>query len=139
MEWNQQLAHKNLDITRMPFDPSRTTWEGYSIGRQYAISDAAPHPTMVMFHEWAHILLGHTALTQTDFEEHRGVKEFQAEFTALITVNELGLLDDEATSASKRYIHNWLRSEMPPDIAIRDALVATHTIVQAGRLALDGI
>src|SRR3569833_3367405 len=118
MEWNQQLAHMNLDITRMPFDPSRTTWEGYSIGRQYAISDAAPHPTMVMFHEWAHILLGHTALTQTDFEEHHGEKKFQAEFTALITVNEQKQQKKKTTTTKKQKNQNKQQREKPPDIAI---------------------
>jgi hypothetical protein len=59
-------------------------------------------------------VLGHTAPgieTQTEDALHRGTKEFQAEATAYLTLNELETLSLDTASHSRGYIQGWLRGE----------------------------
>jgi len=101
-----------------------------------AINTIAVNPTKTRFHEVAHILLGHTLPHSFDeYATHRGVKEFGAEATAYLCMNELGKLDDETASHGRGYIRHWLSDEQPPEQSIRHVFRAAEAILRAGRIA----
>lgn len=137
--WDLETAHKNLDIKRVPFVGLDGNMQGYSRDREYAINPVAGNPTKTTFHEIGHIVLGHTTEDEhAEYQQHRGVKEFQVESTAYLTMNELGELDEKTASESRGYISSWLKGERPEDVAIRQVFTATDQILRAGRVALEG-
>ena len=104
-------------------------------GKDIAINPFAVHPNKTLMHELGHVVLGHTTPDMLEqYEQHRGIFEFQAEAMAHLTMNELGQLTDEMATHSRCYIQDWLRGERPPDKAIRDVFTATDKILKAGRL-----
>ena len=134
-EWREDLALKNLDIKRVPFEMMSGNTAGYSFERNIAVSEVAPFPTKTLIHELGHVVLGHTSMEDIeDYRAHRGLKEFQAEATAYLTTNELGVVTDEQASVSRGYVQGWLRGQQrPTDLAIRQVFTATDTILKAGR------
>lgn len=138
--WDLDQARQQLGVREVPFDHLDGNTQGYSVGREYAINPVAVDPAHTTFHELGHIVLGHTALSteaDADYAAHRGVKEFQAEATAYLTLNELERLTPDSASRSRGYIQSWLHGEHPSDQAIRQVFVATDTILKAGRAALE--
>jgi antirestriction protein ArdC len=134
--WDVQRALTTLDIRQVPYELIDGNTQGYSYKRDFAINPVAVNPTHTMFHELGHIVLGHTAPdlnTQTEYALHRGSKEFQAEATAYLTLNELEQLTPADASHSRGYIQGWLRDEQPSDVAIRQVFSATDTVLKAGR------
>lgn len=113
-EWSYAEALAALDITEVPFAHHDGNTQGYSTGRNLAVSPVAAAPMKTAMHEIAHIVLGHTAVDadgapQFDYANHRGVAEFQAEAVALLVCNELAIEGFDA-SASRAYIQHWLGS-----------------------------
>lgn len=87
-----------------------------------------------MFHELAHIVLGHTAPDKAeDYQHHSGIKEFQAEAVAYLCMNDVGALKHMDAAGSRHYIQTWLGEEEPSDSAIREVFKATDAILRAGR------
>ena len=137
--WDADQALKTLDIRQVPYELLDGNTQGYSYNREFAINPVAIDPTHTMFHELGHIVLGHTApdpKMRQEYLLHRGNKEFQAEATAHLALNELELLTPTTAAHSRGYIQGWLRDERPSDMSIRQVLGATDTILKAGRLAL---
>jgi antirestriction protein ArdC len=136
--WELDLALKTLDVRQMSYELIDGNTQGYSYKREFAINPVAAEPTHTMFHELGHIVLGHTApdaKSQQEYAQHRGTKEFQAEATAYLTLNELEVLTPDSAAHSRGYIQGWLRNERPPDVTIRQVFAATDTILKAGRAA----
>lgn len=141
--WDLETAEANLDVSRTEFRSMNGNMQGYSIGREYAINPVAVNPTKTTFHELGHIVLGHTAeIEDLDDEEegaleqvHRGLGEFQAETTAYLAMNEVGLMTEDVATVSRGYIQSWLKGEQPSDSAIRGVFAATDEILRAGRPA----
>lgn len=137
--WELKRALGSLAIEQQPFQLFDGNTQGYSYERTYAINPVAVNPLKTTFHEVGHIVLGHTSVPALEeYQAHRGVKEFQAEATAYLSMNELELLDDETASRSRGYIQTWLGDERPPDTAIRQVFSATDRILKAGRPDLEG-
>jgi hypothetical protein len=82
-------------------------------------------------HEIGHIVLGHT--THYDLDMHRGMREFEAEATAYLFMNEVGLLDEETAAHSRGYVQHWLDGERPDDKSIQRVFRATEAILRSGR------
>src|SRR5690349_15385683 len=59
-EWDIKAAETKLGITEVPFDELNGNVMGYSVGLQYAINPLNPNPRRTRFHEFGHIVLGHT-------------------------------------------------------------------------------
>lgn len=136
--WDLQTAHERLDIKQVPFEHLDGNAQGYSIGREYALNPVAVHPTMTRFHEIGHIVMGHTAgADEGEYTEHRGIYEFQAQTTAYLSINELGIATEEEASHTRGYVQHWLSGERPSDIAIRQVFSATDQILKAGRPAME--
>lgn len=132
--WDLGTALKTLDVKQVPFISLDGNAQGYSFHREYAINPVAVNPAKTTMHELGHIMLGHTTdESLAEYAEHRGVKEFQAEATAYLTMNELEQLSAETASQSRGYIQGWLGNERPTDLAIRQVFTSTDQILRAGR------
>lgn len=138
LEWDVDTALEKLGITKVPFRKNDSHIQGYAHGREIAINPFAVHPSNALFHELGHVVLGHTTPEMLEqYEQHRGIFEFQAQATAHLTMNELGQLDETMAMHSRAYIQDWLKHERPPDIAIRQVFGAVDAILKAGRLAIS--
>lgn len=154
-EWNLDQALEVLAIQQVPFTESDGNVGGYSFTdkdgqHKLAINPVNPghSPMATVFHEIAHVVLGHTkpeftkaGLYQGD---HRGVAEFQAEATAYLLMHELEL--PFAADESRGYVQGWLKGresdwmswddgnlELVQDKVIRQILKAADDILVAGR------
>jgi antirestriction protein ArdC len=136
--WDTDRALDKLGIRRVPFRIHNLNVQGYSKGLEIAVNPVAVNPTKTLFHEVGHVILGHTLpRTIGEYATHRGVKEFEAEGTAYLVMNELELLDEETATRSRGYIRHWLHEERPPEPSIRVAFRAADAILKAGRVALS--
>jgi hypothetical protein len=136
--WDVQTALDKLGIRQVPFDQINGNVQGVSSGVEIQVNPLAVHPEKTLMHELGHVVLGHTLPhSLEDYQAHRGIKEFQAEATAYLTMNELEQLDDETAAHSRGYIQHYLEGERPPDTAIRQVFTAAERILRAGRIA-DG-
>jgi hypothetical protein len=135
--WDFEQACRQLGVTVVTFMGPDSNTAGYSYGRNLAINPMALRPNKTRMHELAHITLDHTVEPlSSDYENHRGLYEFEAEGTAHLVMKELEQLDDDTASESRAYIQQWLGRERPPDSAIRHVFKATDSILRAGRLAV---
>lgn len=150
-DWNKDMALKSLDITEVPFSDGDGNVQGYSIERKLALNPVAAAPFKTLIHEIAHIVLGHTDRDSLkEYQQHRGIREFQAEATALLVCKELDV-DGFDDSASRAYIQSWLshdgrgasaflkrqgltgKAELIDDEVVREIFAATDKILVAGR------
>ncbi|WOI85971.1 ArdC-like ssDNA-binding domain-containing protein [Rhodococcus qingshengii] len=132
--WSKERALAALAIRQVAYESFRNNSQGYSVRREFAINPVAAYPLKTTFHEIGHIELGHTAPGQHgEYRRHRGIKEFQAESTAYLCMNELGATDQFDAGESRAYIRHWLRDQTPEDVAIRGVFKAVDSIIRAGR------
>lgn len=129
-EWNLDRALAALEITRVPFRLIDGNTQGYSYKRNVAVSPVAAYPVKTMFHELAHVMLGHT--TGEEERSCRGVEEFQAESVAYLLAHETGLTQ-WAPEESRAYIQSWLGNEEVTDRHIRAVFATVNAILKAGR------
>lgn len=132
-EWDQHRALVELGIERVPFVMVDGNTQGYSIGRQVAVSPVAKYPVKTLFHELGHVMLGHTTeCPQGETPCSRGIAEFQAESVAHLLAHELEL-EQWNPAESRAYIQDWLAGEEVTDRHIRAVFTAADKILRAGR------
>lgn len=132
-EWDEQASLKTLLIGRVPFRHLDGNCQGYATGRQVAVSPIAFMPHRTLFHEVAHVALGHTEESaMSDGDEHmpRDIREVEAECVALICCESLGM---PGAQFSRGYIQHWLRSEKIPEKSVHRIFKAADAILKAGR------
>jgi hypothetical protein len=135
--WDLVTAMGTLGIREVPFKSTDGNTQGWSRGTEFGINPLAANRHKTVFHELAHIVLGHTLPHAYDeYMTHRGLMEFEAESTAFLAMKELDQLDDASASESRAYIQHWLKDEHPPEKAIQHVFTATDRILKAGRLAV---
>jgi hypothetical protein len=111
--WDADKALDALNVKRRKFRELSGNTQGYSYvdektGEQrIALNPAAKYPHKTLFHELAHLVLGHCKAMNDGHPVHRGIAEFEAESTAYIVAKELELTDWDA-SESRAYIQQWL-------------------------------
>ena len=129
--WDKQKALTALDIKEVSYDSIDGNSQGYAIGRNIAINPLAALPHKTLFHEIAHVLLGHTDLTAHDaFNTPKNIKEIEAESVALICCESLGL---EGAQFSRGYIQSWLGSNQEiPEKSVTKIFSAADKILKAG-------
>ena len=131
--WDTDTALGALGIDQVPFNMVNGNAQGFSFqdddGRHVAINPTAVYPAKTMFHELAHLVLGHC--TSGD-ETHRGVAEFEAETTAYVVAKELELIDWDAAE-SRAYIQTWLGGTEVTEDNIGRVFAAVNKILTAGR------
>lgn len=133
-EWSAERALGALAINREAFQSLDGNTQGYSYDHQLAINPVAAYPLKTLAHEMGHIVLGHTTPDQlSEYQKHQGVKEFQAEATAYIVMNDLGVDDQWDQAGSRGYIQSWLKGQTPSDNDIKPIFRAVDRILKAGR------
>ena len=131
-EWNQARALAALNITETTFTDTNGNVQGYARKREIAISPVAAMPHKTLFHEVAHIELGHTAeLEFNDAEQTpKNLREVEAEAVALLCLDALNLPGAEFC---RGYIQTWLRGDTIPEASAQKIFGAADRILKAGR------
>jgi len=141
-EWEAERALAALDIERIAFTDTDGNCQGYARKRQIAINPVAQLPHKTLFHETAHVILGHTSEADfTDTERTpKNLREVEAEAVALLCCEALGL---EGADYARGYIQNWLyeaigfNAEAIPEKSAQKIFRAADQILRAGRLQSD--
>jgi antirestriction protein ArdC len=132
--WDSEKALAALDIQRISFTETDGNCQGYAKQRSIAISPIAQLPHKTLFHELAHVVLGHT--TEADFNDTvrtpKNLREVEAETVALICCEALNL---DGAEFCRGYIQEWLKrgSESAiPEKSAHKILKAADQILKAG-------
>lgn len=131
--WDKAKALSGLDIQEVPFALAQGNTLGYAQRREVAVSPVAPKPAKVLFHEMAHILLGHCLEDgiHTDASElPRSLREAEAEAVALLLVASLGL---EGQEECRGYIQNWYKGAEIPERSAQRIFKVADQIIKAGQ------
>lgn len=108
--------------------------QGYAKHRQVAISPIAEQPESTLFHELAHIVLGHTAEGSLNSDSTdrtpRDIRELEAECTAMICCEALGL---PGAAESRGYVQHWFHGSEIPEASARRIFHAADQILKAGQ------
>jgi hypothetical protein len=130
--WTEAQALHSLAIDRERFSHSNGNCQGYAMDRRVSVSPIAALPHKTLFHELAHIVLGHTAEGQT-LDDHeltpRNLREVEAEAVAMICCASLKLSGD---AECRDYIQSWMGKEKIPDRSAQRIFKAADTILKAG-------
>lgn len=137
-EWDSEKAIAALSIERVAFDKTDGNCQGFARQRQIAINPVAQLPYKTLFHELAHVILGHT--TEADFADTettpRNLREVEAEAVALLCCESLGL---EGADYCRGYIQNWLyqgvgfNADAIPEKSAQKIFRSADQIIRAGR------
>jgi hypothetical protein len=138
-DWDAARALAALDIQQIPFTDPDGNCQGFARQRQIAINPVAQLPHKTIFHEAAHVVLGHT--TEGDFSDGeltpRNLREVEAEAVALLCCEALNL---EGADFCRGYIQNWLcpalsyNGDAIPEKSAQKIFHAADQILRAGRL-----
>ena len=133
-----------LGIAEIPFDLMDGNCQGYAKERGVAVSPLAALPYKTLFHEMAHVVLGHTrqdesgTLGSSAFlidgaelpdPQPRHIREAEAEATALLL---LATLDLPGQEYCRGYIQSWLNGEGIPENSARRIFGAADRMLRAG-------
>lgn len=133
--WDKEAALANLQITQIEFEELNGNVQGYAQKRSIAISPIAAMPHKTLFHELAHVVLGHTI--ESDFQDTeqtpKNLREVEAESVALLLCESLGL---QGSEYCRGYIQNWLQTDVIPEKSAQKILGAADRILKAGRKEL---
>jgi antirestriction protein ArdC len=132
-EWNEQAALQQLNIQRIEFENLDGNTQGYARrGRKIAISPIAELPHKTLFHELAHVVLGHGDEQNPSDPEitPRDVREVEAEAVALLCCESLGLPGAEF---SRGYIQHWSQGGAISERSAQRIFRAADEILRAGR------
>lgn len=135
--WDRTRALGALDITEIHFTVTDGNTQGYARARSISISPLAALPFKTLFHELAHVLLGHTTEHEhADTETTpRNLREVEAESVALLCCAALQLPGEEF---SRGYIQSWNRDgEAIPERSAARVFKVTDQILRAGRPTAD--
>ena len=138
-EWDAKRALAALAIDQIPFDSTDGNCQGFARKRQIAINPVAQLPHKTLFHELAHVVIGHT--TEADFADTektpRNLREVEAEAVALLCCESLEL---EGADYCRGYLQNWLYQGVGfdasaiPEKSAQKIFRAADQILRAGRL-----
>src|SRR5262245_32286267 len=128
--WDRARALQTLNVQEIPFEMLDGNCQGYARGRQIAINRLAQMPAKTTFHELAHIELGHTSEAVHDSETlTRNLKEVEAETTALMCVEALGM---DGAEYCLGYIQTGLAGASIPERSAQRIFAAADKILKAG-------
>ena len=133
--WDERTALHVLSVDRVPFTNPNGNVQGYaSAERQVAVSPIATLPHKTLFHELAHVLLGHTEELRHLVDGHErtptNLREVEAEAVALICCESLGMTGVEFC---RGYIQHWLGKDQIPERSAQRIFKAADAILRAGR------
>lgn len=132
-QWDERLALHTLGITREPFRHLDGNCQGYAHGRSVAVSPLAFLPHRTLFHELAHVVLGHCAeslsMSDDDAATPRDLREVEAECVAMLCSSSLGMPGEDY---SRGYIQHWMKSGEIPERSVHRIFKAADTILKSG-------
>jgi len=129
--WEKARALTELGISEIEFDLTNGNVMGYAKKRSIAISPLAFAPFKTLFHELAHVTLGHTEeadVSDTD-QTPKSLREVEAESVALILCESLNL---PGADFARGYIQNWLSGEVILEKSAQKIFRAADRILKAG-------
>jgi antirestriction protein ArdC len=132
--WAEVLALNALKVERVPFQHTNGNCQGYALARSVAVSPIAFMPHRTLFHEVAHVLLGHTlelaqGLSDDEAPTPRDLREVEAECVALICSESLALPGAEF---SRGYIQQWITVRTIPERSAQRIFRVADEILRAG-------
>ena len=141
-QWEAECALEALGIDQISFTETDGNCQGYARKRQIAINPVAQLPHKTLFHELAHVILGHTSEADfTDTERTpKNLREVEAEAVALLCCEALNL---EGAEFCRGYIQNWLSSAIGyngdgiPEKSAQKIFRAADQMLRAGRPSDD--
>ena len=116
--WNAEQATAALGVRIGRFDMPNGNMQGYQCGDTVAINPVAEHPHRTLFHELAHAEL-HRELS----DQSRGEQEMEAECTAMLVADALGL---KGLEESRGYVQSWYKGERIPEKSAKRILIAAR-------------
>jgi antirestriction protein ArdC len=132
--WDADTALSKLDIQRVPFTILDGNVQGYAKQRTVSISPLAQQPESTLFHELAHIVLGHTSEGSLNSDSTdrtpRDIRELEAECVALLCCESLDL---PGAAESRGYIQSWFKGNEVPETSARKIFHAADLILKAGQ------
>lgn len=130
--WSQDRALAALNIALENFRHPDGNCQGYAHERIVSVSPIATMPHKTLFHELAHVLLGHTE--EGALEDHdrtpRNLREVEAECVALVCCESLNLAGAEF---SRGYVQRWLGGDTIPERSAQKIFKAADQLLKAGR------
>ena len=136
-EWSEDRTLKALQIERVEFTHLNGNCQGFARFRQVAVSPVAALPHVTLFHELAHVVLGHTLEGALEDHDRTPVneREVEAECVSLICCESLSLA---GVPECRGYIQHWLgkttcNSSPISDQSARRIFRASDSILKAGR------
>lgn len=132
-EWDIAQGLGALGIEQVPFTQTDGNIQGYAQRSTVAVSPVAELPHKTLFHELAHVVLGHTQnASVTDNEQiPRNLMEVEAESVALLLCESLQMRGAEYC---RGYIQGWLAGEPIPEKSAQRIFGAADRILKAGRI-----
>jgi len=116
-DWSKDRALSVLHIDEIPFTDTDGNVQGYAQKSYVAISPVAALPAKTLFHEIAHVVLGHTQESSISGSERtpRNLREVEAESVALLLcVNRLDCRAPSFAVATSRIGWTARRSRKSP-------------------------
>jgi hypothetical protein len=137
-EWNADQALAALNIEQISFTHTNGNCQGYARQRQIAINPVAQLPHKTLFHEAAHVVLGHTGQSEFPDTEQtsKNLCEVEAEAVALLCCEALNLA---GADYCRGYIQSWLYPAVGyngagiPEKSAQKIFHAADQILRAGR------
>ena len=132
--WDKPRALAALNITEEPFALTDGNCFGYARQRTIAVSPLCPRPWRTLFHELAHVVLGHTENEQQLDGPllTRSAREVEAEGTAYLIA---AALDLPGAEDSRGYMRHWRRDQPVDEATARRIFKAADQILRAGQPA----
>jgi antirestriction protein ArdC len=132
--WNADTALSTLNTESVTFTMLDGNVQGYAKHRTVAINPVAEQPESTLFHELAHIVLGHTSegSVNSDSKDRtpRDIRELEAECVALLCCESLGL---PGAAESRGYIQSWFTGNEVPERSAQRIFHAADQILKAGQ------
>ena len=132
--WDADTALSALNIERVPFTMLDGNVQGYAKQRSVAINPVAEQPESTLFHELAHIVLGHTSEGSLNSDSTdrtpRDIKELEAECTTMICCEALGL---PGAAESRGYIQSYFKGNQVPEKSAQKIFHCADAILKAGQ------
>ncbi len=130
--WSEPKALETLKIERIEFTNLDGNAQGYARrGRKIAVSPIAALPHKTLFHELAHVVLGHCADEDLSDTENtpRELREVEAEAVALLCCESLGM---PGSDFSRGYIQHWNQGRSINERSAQRIFRAADLILRAG-------
>jgi hypothetical protein len=129
---NEEKALAALDIRKVSFDLLGGNIQGYAAPeRKVSVNPIADQPFKTLFHELAHVLLGHIDAEQLADTEiiSRNLQEVEAEAVAMLCCASLGLPGAEY---SRGYIQSWANDQPISEKSAQRIFAVADKILRAG-------